>query len=1021
MDDPWANAWGEPSKSAAHDPSLASSSTWSAPSVSVIHGDHEDDISIPSWSVEPPTQWNEPNVAEASLWGNDSQSKLDWDTGQSSFGAILSKVSVPELRTSSPTLSSEDPQNSVPSSPTSSLKDEDPPPRSPSLRPQSPPPLTLSFSPSPLSLSAPGSPDPFGTFETAGDVQDSEAGSWSIAEPNYALPSADANAWGSSWQGPDSSSTVEEKTDDTDDAWETARQEKERQDRHVPPELLASILRQLEEISNDLWPSTDTSTANVSANEGSIDFGSLGLDSVMQRLVPEDMTLPANIQFSKTFVSKQMIEALKLTKYSPSTRLSPMAMYMTSKGSTSWEAAIKSRPTFVQEDSIPAGWKIVEAAKEDATSTDDGKKKAGGGLLSFFGRRATNPAPDATRRSASPVTTTAISSSGAGSSPKPSIDSVRSANPTQKQVSGRVTPSSPIVPSSSTPTATQQNDSMQVSSASINMPRLSSESIASEPTPPPSAVSRFLGRFSTRTKSSNPQDPLALSADDLEFLSDVPTVQQVSGKGADLDALSLMIRSSPLPTVLPPPLAPPPRAPLQPPPATSRVLQVETPHSQQQQHDPFSFFDAPYPETKTKAAPAPPLQHLTAAPTPPARPISSSSVNLSLPPPPSNGASFTASAGQNSLDSEELWPSFDYPAPMVKVPIAQKNRTFVPIMKSSSSTSTPPPLLAKPPSAFPMPPQVTSSLNHRAASNGPAAGSSIMISPIPPPPSSRSHTPFRAVGQVNQPAQPIITSFDEDDDFSDFLSSPAETTPPAHTSFSSFTSAGTSSTKVLTSNDHAPPLDSFFESFDDFASASHSNPTPPRPPAKPLNFAFTSNSSVSRPQPPIASSFSPPPSQGSPPSRKIHRKADHSRTLSLMETAAARGRWLGPPSPLPEALAPPGGSNGNSSQQDSYGGGSTMQAQQAQAAATLAASFSSPALTSNGPGAKMNQTWNLPPPNPTLLQPALPSQYSHSGFKGDFQPQSSRQLSTMNSGTTTPAEVKTGGLSAQDLSFFEGL
>jgi hypothetical protein len=40
----------------------------------------------------------------------------------------------------------------------------------------------------------------------------------------------------------------------------------------------------------------------------------------------------------------------------------------------------------IQDDFAPAGWKIVEAAKEN-TVVDDGKK-AGSKLLSFFGRKS---------------------------------------------------------------------------------------------------------------------------------------------------------------------------------------------------------------------------------------------------------------------------------------------------------------------------------------------------------------------------------------------------------------------------------------------------------------------------------------------------------------------------------------------------------------------------------------------------------------------------------------------------------
>src|SRR5882762_7501001 len=158
--------------------------------------------------------------------------------------------------------------------------------------------------------------------------------------------------------------------------------------------------------------------------------------------MPDDMTLPPNVQFTNTFISKQLTEALKLTKHAPQTRFSPIAMYMSSKGSTSWEASIKSQPNITHEDFAPAGWKILETPKE-STVIDDSKKKAGSGLLSFFGRRATNSQSDAISRSNSPpIIGPDILSIKTGPLPRASTDNMKS-TPTS-QDSGRTTPALPI-------------------------------------------------------------------------------------------------------------------------------------------------------------------------------------------------------------------------------------------------------------------------------------------------------------------------------------------------------------------------------------------------------------------------------------------------------------------------------------------------------------------------------------------------------------------------------------------------
>ncbi|KIM44540.1 hypothetical protein M413DRAFT_25014 [Hebeloma cylindrosporum] len=976
-DDPWANAWGEPKSSL---PDAALSPGWSAPSVSVLHGDNEDDLSTPSWPIKPTSQWNEPDVSGASLWNQDT-STLAWNPPPSTFDRISLPADPVQHESSfqiplSPGFREFNAQS--PTSPPTSIDPAITPPRT--KAPDSPSPELSQTSTTVPFISIPSAEDidGFGTFETAPDTAESVG--WSPSRSALSLPSADGTAWGTTWEEEQFSGTTREsESEEVDDAWEIARQQKAKQDQHVPPELLATILRQLEGLTQDLWP--DPSPPPEIERER-VDFDDLGLNSVKLRLVPEDMVLPVNNPFEKTFTTKQLSEALRLTRHCPLTRSSPMALYMSSKGSTSWEASIIAKPIITQDDITPAGWKILDPIKEDPPIVDEGKKKASGGLLSFFGRRATNipPEPVISSRSASPAIVPAVATIKANSSPRVSLDNIAVQSPATE----RSMPL-PEVSAISAPSVQSLSDS------NSNLGVVVSENDNEGPIPAPSAVSRFLGRFSSRSKPSVSRDSIPLSADDLEFLSDVPTIRSEAEQSPALDALSMMLKSPPLSTALPPPLAPPPKGP-------SRSFR-HTPPAQDPQRpsNEFSFFDLDQGTANTTLA-GPSLSLLTTAPIPPVKPPLGESA-----PTPNRNASPTHSFNltpipdytQPPSDNEQSWPPFDYPSVSMNKPAPpQTKRSFVPIMSSSRTPSGTPPPLPKPGLPFALPPPPSS--NHRPSSSNPAVGSSIAISPLPPPPSSRSHTPFRA--QI----QPPSTIIDEDDEFSDFLSSPSQTTHPAPLSFSNFGPAPS-----LTPIPSHPPPTISTNLFNDF----NTSPLPPKPPAK------TTPSPTRFSAPPLRPPSNPPPEtmSGSKQS-KVPRKADHSRTLSLLESAAARGRWLAPPSPLPEAIPPPDASNGKSSNVDLFGGNSTMQAQQAQAAATLA-NFASNSSNGNG----NSQGWNFPPPSnttsiiqPTLRRPPPPQPAFTSLPLPAVQP-----FPTKNGSTSSSA--KTGGLSAQDLSFFEGL
>ena len=690
--------------------------------------------------------------------------------------------------------------------------------------------------------------------------------------------------------------------------------------------------------------------------------------SIAQKFMPDDMTLPSNVQFTSTFISKQLTEALKLTKHAPQTRFSPMAMYMSSKGSTSWEASIKSQPNITHDDFAPAGWKIVEETAKESTVVDDSKKRVGSGLLSFFGRRTTSSQSDAISRSNSPpITGPAVLT---GSLSRASTDNMKS-TPT-KQDSGRTTPALPIATSSSSSISIQKNDPNPTTSI------VASDSVVREATPPPSAVSRFLGRFSSRPK---PRDSLSLSQDDLEFLSDVPTFSESeSNQVSELDALSMMIKSSPLPTTLPPPLPPPPPTPTR---TLSQTTKMEKdPMNDPMNNDPFSIFNSSDSSSKRIHTPMKPLMS-----TPP---VTGSLLNSSTSP---TAPPLTDSHNSGSALSNRGWSLFDD----LPDPANENVATMIP----PDNYSTPPPVSKlKPNATFTILPQGSSSQKQSLGRDSLTPESTGIILPLSPPPRSSSHTPHTAV------SPPVINL--DDDDFSEFLSSPAQSAPPIPLSFTHNALVMNPSSSI----GHTPTTtNSMFDGFDEFLGPFSSDPQPPLPPAKQVPQPFVPASNVTTTT--TTTTTTPPNNRRPQHSRKQHSrtvsKADHARTLSLLENVATRGRWLGPASPLPEPLSPPTDSNVKSSSSNNYlDHGSSMQAQQAQATATL----QTPKLgvvekksSQNSSRHQLSPTFTFPPPvssQPPLLKPPT------------------LHTPLMNP-VVTPTQVKSGGLSAQDLSFFEGL
>ncbi|KZT10051.1 uncharacterized protein LAESUDRAFT_810336 [Laetiporus sulphureus 93-53] len=572
MDDLYRNAWSDQAERMLPDVKPALSSTsWLSPTLAL--SEEEADLATPSWSTGTGIHWNEPSENSGISW---TQTDTDAGWGASTYEGI--QLGGPAEREESPPPSTAEADAetqaeiqaqaeteteiekrettvSIPQSPkVSAVSDVEP------SSPHSPaeiqlPPSVVS-SPAFGTLSLPPDQDGFGTFASAISPDEETALALEESEIN-------ADAWGSAWA---TRTDAAESTEEPVDEWETARRLRAKQDRRVPPEVLASILSECDSFVRDAWPTSENGDAED--EEGRKEDWQRGMESVeglesfVQTFLPP-LTLQPPVHFGKTEVAKRMATSVRLTKNMALTKGSPMSHYLAAKGSIAWEVAVKSRKE-ITEDDVPLGWRILEKepSHEVAFDANKGKKRASK-IFSFWGRKDSSVAHSRTSSQ-----TTSVSQSEAAHSPiigetdsrRTSHDTVEpTANASMDKIASPVQVSSP---------ASQSTPSASTSAAQSPPPTMSSYSTAPEPqfdqaevpSPPlPSAVSRFLNRFSRHRSATAPlssQGSLALSSDDLEFLSDI--VPSASDGNDDdfitsLRALPNTVKPTPLPPMLPPP------------------------------------------------------------------------------------------------------------------------------------------------------------------------------------------------------------------------------------------------------------------------------------------------------------------------------------------------------------------------------------------------------------------------------------------------------------------------------------
>ena len=225
MDNLWTNGWSdEPEIPVLNNAKPIITPTSWEPSTG-----EEADLSAPSWSSGSDIKWSETPETQGSLWSQTiDPPHLD------GWGSSTPKgISLGRLTLEPPSPQEEEKLDSTPFSyvqrtppiPSSVQEDTTTPPRSPSPVPESP--------------HLPGTPEVFGSFETAPNVEHTKDDDpWSSPISAIPLDTGEVDQWGSAWTAPRAN---EQESEEIPDEWEVARQRKANMDRQVVSILLIRL------------------------------------------------------------------------------------------------------------------------------------------------------------------------------------------------------------------------------------------------------------------------------------------------------------------------------------------------------------------------------------------------------------------------------------------------------------------------------------------------------------------------------------------------------------------------------------------------------------------------------------------------------------------------------------------------------------------------------------------------------------------------------------------------------------
>jgi len=804
-------------------------------------------------------------------------------------------------------------------------------------------------------------------------------------------------------------------------------------------------------------------------------------NDLIETFFPEH-TFDPRIPFAKSAVAKEMTKSLRLTRHSAVTRLSPMAHFMRNKGSSSdWEAAVKNRSDVVPDD-MPVGWRIVEKKEGPATPVET--KKRSGLFSSFWNRRegSTSSLPSIPDVQTSLVQDPPIEPSPikppsiverirtppivpprtASQSPKQSVEGRRS----QSVSSNRLTkpPSAPLVVTASV-SASSTNTASPVSvigQSPLDVTASPIDPTATTDGSTQSAVSRFFNRFS-RPKSAASNGSLSLSSEDLDFLSDVPVVHNTNGVGDEDDDVPLgkqkAIMESKQGAVLVTPLTATPlrgSTPNPPPPQTveeddfdalfnSPVAQPQRTTFKSPLHPPSALQRGPFrtpsttPQTDSPRGPSTPLRPQTPS-FPVVRMSSTSSTSSSgtvpfLIPPPSSSTSRPTTP---QTTTGTLPPPANNSTPLLRPPLPSQRPAGTNLFDDGDDFSD---FLSSSQQLPAHGTQRTKTLTFSASAN--SFGSLNQITP------STSQQPIlqTASGSSSSMVSPVSDTIDDAWGFGD----PGDPTPATSATNLDNIPARIASPPATIGT---PPT----KNAPNQLSASQNwllKPSPPPPPVPSKSGSSTPSSLTDSPLGPLSKpQFAPKhrplpfnfpgsdhqrPSHSLSHSRRVSAE-DHSHTIQLMNNASRRGAWPAPLSPLPEALAPPPppSSTINASTTTAHNskslldvdekGGPFSRAQEKLQPPKTTVSVIGPSEDGGGmsfPNVESRGglgSFSLPPPPgfTSRSNPAPPRQEQERSLLdfGDFE---SPKTALAQKPASLVADKPGGGLSAMDLSFFEGL
>ncbi|EIW79223.1 hypothetical protein CONPUDRAFT_145319 [Coniophora puteana RWD-64-598 SS2] len=807
--------------------------------------------------------------------------------------------------------------------------------------------------------------------------------------------------WGSTWgSAADREADGGEARDHVQpDEWEAARRERERMDRAVPPELLSSILQRCEEVTSELWPTDKEQTPESEADnwrtKGPEPIERYS-DTLNKLLPPERPFLETLPPFAQTGIYKEMSTALRLSRHTPVAMRSPLTRYLDSRGTQRW----RGTTTITEEDATPAGWRILEKKPEEEAKAAAAPKKTG--WLSYWNRR--NPSA------------TSVDSPKSRTSPRSSMDSapVKSPQPLETtQLSDKA-----ASPTAASPVSVAKQPEQPASTSNSTTPDPPSIDVFPPAAPGPSAVSRFLNRFSRR--QSRTGSALALSSDDLEFLDDVPYHGDDGKDDNDWSAMfNKPVVQPAAPTPLPPRLAPPPppSAPvrslpasrqasissLPPPLAPSLSSRSSTPvplspispsssstqQSASRAQSPFQF-----PPPPSNSLPPP----LKAAPLlPPPQSTHPVPISPTTPKPPTTQApafddfmDFTdASKALNSVNDSQARPS------------GTSRTGHLPANGDDFSDFFDAPAAAPPRPATPV--RSSNSLDSFRSPSTIASSSSFQ--------SSSSSKPLTRVAGPSRSRLSSLTGFDSPDQMPDRVPKPRQ-------------------------NERGWEFDEEMEElaggagddFNDFASSAIQTPSPPLPPAKtlpamahptsPTRMSIRSPLSKALAGPPRAPVQKPatlpmgmiPP----PPNTTRAVPPPTSRTPTLPPPPVSRTPTLPPPptSRTPTLPPPPGSKQGLIPPPPGMAPPSINTATQQPEFDLLGDAFAAAAAQPSSTGAVRDARSPVSSLSPSPLPMEMNTSLSLSSASSKPAPSQAVASASSNS---------KGGLSAQDLSFFEGL